>query len=85
MSDVMSFAEVHDQLVELLPARTVLSLLHAAQSGVIGVPGESGTRGASGAGLVDYMWTGILGSNDQSSSPRLIAPVGTTSQPGSGS
>lgn len=77
MSDTLSFAEVHNQLVELLPARTVLSLLHAPQTGVIGAPGDPGRSGSAGPGLVDSM--GLLGNNDQSSASRLV--VGIT-QPG---
>lgn len=77
MSDVMSFAEVHDQLVELLPDRTVLSVLHPAHTGVIGVPGGSGSRGADGPGLVNYISTGILGSNDQPNGSSGINPVGS--------
>lgn len=80
MSDAMSFAEVQDQHVELLPTRTVLSLLHGAPTGVIGEPGEPGTRGSEGPGLVDSTWAGIVGGNDAS---RLVVgitqPAGNTS------
>lgn len=54
MSDVMSFAEVHDQLAELLPARTVLSTLPAPKGPIVGAPGEPGKAGSNGPGLVDY-------------------------------
>jgi hypothetical protein len=83
MSDVMSFAEVGDQLVELLPARTVLSLPHATDVGVIGTPGASGTHGANGPGLVESTWSGLASNNDPSNAPRLIVgitePSGRTS------
>lgn len=79
MSDVMSFAEIHDQFVELLPARTVLSLLHAAQGGIIGAPGRPGARGAHGPGLVDYAWSGLFGNSDQSGLPGTSSPAGMTS------
>lgn len=59
MSDAMSFAEVQDQLVELLPTRTVLSLLSAAQD-VIGTPGKPGAPGNS-QGLVDSAWAVVGG------------------------
>lgn len=50
MSDVMSFAELSGQHVELLPARTVLSMLHSDVAGTAGAPGEPGTAGAPGKG-----------------------------------
>ena len=40
MSDAISFAEIEDQSVQLLPARTVLSLLPAAITGPYGEPGQ---------------------------------------------
>jgi hypothetical protein len=51
MSDVMSFAELTDQHVELLPARTVLSMLHSDIGGTAGAPGQPGTRGADGQSI----------------------------------
>jgi hypothetical protein len=45
MSDVLSFAELDGQHVELLPARTVLSLF-----GTVGNGGNGGTGGAGGSG-----------------------------------
>jgi hypothetical protein len=43
MSDVISFAELGEQHVELLPARTVLSMLHGAINGPFGgPPGDNG-------------------------------------------
>ena len=46
MSDAMSFAEIDGQHVELLPARTVLSLFSATTSG----GGRGGNGGFSGNG-----------------------------------
>lgn len=78
MSDAMSFAEVQDQLVELLPNRTVLSLLPVAQD-VIGTPGKPGTPGNS-ASLVDSAWAGLVGSNGPSGATGGITqPSGITS------
>jgi hypothetical protein len=48
MSDALSFAEVDSQHVELLPARTVMSLLHTDASG--GRGGNAGKGGAGGQG-----------------------------------
>ena len=52
MSDALSFAEMDGQHVELLPARTVLSMFHLDDSTVIGsacetttTPGNSGLLG----------------------------------------
>jgi hypothetical protein len=66
MSDSMSSAELTEQCVELLPARTVLSLWRA---GVDGAPGEPGTPGAPGQSISGSMsmWTYLMG-HDQSDS-----------------
>ncbi|MGH3695295.1 MAG: hypothetical protein ACRDRX_15135 [Pseudonocardiaceae bacterium] len=61
MSDVMSFTELGDQSVELLPARTVLSLMHAPTGAVIGAPGGQGTHGSAGPSLVSETWAFVLG------------------------
>lgn len=42
MSDVLSFAEVDGQRVELLPARTVLSLFTAGPAGPVDTSGAAG-------------------------------------------
>ena len=52
MPDPMSFAELAEQHVELLPARTVLSLWRAGA----GPPGEPGTPGADGQGMPGSFW-----------------------------
>ena len=48
MSDALSFAEIDSQHVELLPARTVLSLFSTGNCGCGG--GGSSTGGHGGAG-----------------------------------
>lgn len=58
MSDAMSNAEIHQQDVELLPARTVLSLL---QTDVTGNNGDAGTAGAKGASMSRFSMLGMLG------------------------
>ncbi len=45
MSDVMRLAELDGQNVELLPARTLLSLLSVVDLGIDGAPGTPGTPG----------------------------------------
>ncbi len=47
MSDAMSFGELGELHVELLPARTLLSLLHASGAGASGDPGTAGAKGQS--------------------------------------
>ncbi|MGH3966329.1 MAG: hypothetical protein ACRDRY_24315 [Pseudonocardiaceae bacterium] len=47
MSDIVSFAELDGQHVELLPARTVLSLFSAGDGGV----GGDGTDGVGKLGI----------------------------------
>ncbi len=48
MSDAMRLAELDGQNVELLPARTLLSLLSVVDLGIDGAPG---TPGAPGPGI----------------------------------
>jgi hypothetical protein len=45
MSDTVSFVEIDGQLVELLPARTVMSMFALGHGGV-------GSKGTGGIGLV---------------------------------
>ncbi|MBV9139924.1 MAG: hypothetical protein JO115_03240 [Pseudonocardiales bacterium] len=51
MSDALSFVELDGQHVELLPARTVLSLFSAGGGGRGGNGGEGGKGGLGRAGL----------------------------------
>lgn len=63
MSDAINFTELSGQHVELLPARTVLSLWQAGTGGITaGVPGEQGDHGTHGASIPgNTMWM-IFGS-----------------------
>lgn len=64
MSEDTSFAEFDGQHVELLPARTVLSLLGTALPGTDGTPG---TPGIPGKGGISGSATGLpLGDNQYS-------------------
>ncbi len=52
MSDALSFADVDAQHVELLPARTVMSLLHTdASGGRVGNAGKGGVGGQGRGGI----------------------------------
>jgi hypothetical protein len=69
MSDVMSFAEFAEQYVELLPARTVLSLWRTGTGGNAGTSGEAGTHGANGQSMPGTtIWALFLGNYDRSGS-----------------
>ncbi|MGH3719826.1 MAG: hypothetical protein ACRDRI_13515 [Pseudonocardiaceae bacterium] len=52
MSDALSFTEIDEQRVELLPARTVLSMFRVGgpRGGDAGNAGQGGTGGAGGEG-----------------------------------
>ncbi|MGH3886672.1 MAG: hypothetical protein ACRDSZ_08885, partial [Pseudonocardiaceae bacterium] len=50
MSDALSFTEINEQHVELLPARTVLSLFSVGGCGGRGGDGGSGGDGGTGRG-----------------------------------
>jgi hypothetical protein len=59
MSDTVNLADLGGQHVELLPARTVLSMFSAVGEGVI--PGGGGAGGeASGGGGATEVATGLL-------------------------
>ncbi|MGH3764042.1 MAG: hypothetical protein ACRDTX_02625 [Pseudonocardiaceae bacterium] len=66
MSDVMSSAEVDDQLVELLPARTVLSALQATPGVGIPTPGAPGNHGSDGASVVGDTFSVVSGTTSPS-------------------
>ncbi|HKR51568.1 MAG TPA: hypothetical protein VJT72_18700 [Pseudonocardiaceae bacterium] len=57
MSDPMCFAELGELHVELLPARTVLSLWAVSTGG----NGDPGTAGANGQGGSKFSFFGIFG------------------------
>jgi hypothetical protein len=63
MPDAMSFAELAEQSVELLPARTVLSMLRTGTGGDAGAHGEPGTHGADGQSIPGSTWWFIFGDN----------------------
>ncbi len=50
MFDALSFGEIADQHVELLPARTVLSMIRVKSGGGVCVGGHGGTGGHGGEG-----------------------------------
>ena len=50
MSDVLSFAEIDVAHVELLPARTVLSMFRVSVGGDAGNGGQGGKGGVGGVG-----------------------------------
>lgn len=51
MSDPLSFAELAEQHVELLPARTVLSVVRAGTDGSATAHSGSGTPGTDGQSI----------------------------------
>ena len=51
MSDALSFTEIDGQQVELLPARTVLSMFALGKGGGDGGVGGAGGKGTGGIGL----------------------------------
>lgn len=63
MSDALSFAEMEGQYLELLPARTVMSMFTAGGCGGCGGEGEGGNggNGQGGIGLNVLSGIGILG------------------------
>jgi hypothetical protein len=68
MFDAMSVAQLAEQHVELLPARTVLSLWRAGIDGAAGAAGDPGTRGADGQSYSGpSMWALITGYNQTES------------------
>ncbi|MGH4010322.1 MAG: hypothetical protein ACRDTH_19545 [Pseudonocardiaceae bacterium] len=72
MSDALSFAEFDGQYVELLPARTVLSLFSASGGGKGGIGGTGGTgTGGIGGNLVDLhaVGGGLTGAGGGAASP----------------
>ena len=50
MFDALSFGEIEDQRVELLPARTVLSMIRVKSGGCVGGNGGTGGNGGEGEG-----------------------------------
>lgn len=81
MSDTISFAELTGQYVELLPARTVLSLWQAGTGGITaGVPGEPGSHGAKGASIAGTtMWMIFGGYQPSESGSTTSSGIGDAS------
>jgi len=65
MFDALSFAEIDGQHVELLPARTVMSMFSLGKGGGDGGQGGNGGKGAGGVG-VNLLDINVLG--DQTNS-----------------
>ena len=79
MFDAMNVAQLAEQHVELLPARTVLSVTHAGIDGTAGDPGAAGTPGANGQSYSGTsMWALITGYN-QTDSGRSVGDASSKS------
>ena len=65
MSDALSFAEIEGQHVELLPARTVLSMFS--------VGGAGGSRGGGGGGGAGTGVPGVTGGEAEASASRFYS------------
>ncbi|PZS25086.1 MAG: hypothetical protein DLM61_20585 [Pseudonocardiales bacterium] len=63
MSDALSFVEIDGQHVELLPARTVMSMFHAGGNGG---NGGAGGAGQGGVGVNVLSGIGVLGTGTAS-------------------
>ncbi len=68
MSDALSFAEIAGQQVELLPARTVLSLFNLGGGGARGGNGGTGGAGGQGRGGIGLNVLNIDAFGDQTNS-----------------
>jgi hypothetical protein len=68
MSDALSFAEIAGQQVELLPARTVLSLFSVHGGGARGGDGGTGGNGGAGRGGIGLNVLNIDAFGDQTNS-----------------
>jgi hypothetical protein len=87
MSDALSFAEIDGQHVELLPARTVMSMsMSMFSSGCGGCGGEEGGDGGTGGaggdaqgglGINILSGIGILGTGNASAANATGGPGGT--------
>lgn len=72
MSDATSCAEFGEQSIELLPARTVLSLFTADVLG----GGEQGKAGANGQGMRGFNFLGMFGWGGSDPAPSTTDPTG---------
>ena len=76
MSDALSFAEIDGQHVELLPARTVLSLVAMGKGGGDGGAGGPGGNGRGGIG-VNLLNINVLGDQANSAGDGVGGPGGS--------
>ncbi len=75
MSDALSFAEIDGQQVELLPARTVMSMF-VVKSGGDGGVGGAGGKGTGGIG-VNLITVDALGDQVNSAGNGIGGPGGS--------
>jgi hypothetical protein len=61
MSDAMNCAELVTQCVELLPARTVMSMLQYGGIDITGPKGDPGTHGENGQSMRGFNFLGWFG------------------------
>lgn len=78
MSDAMSCAELAAQHAELLPARTVLSMLHSStvhpgDIEITGPRGEAGTPGQNGQASGGWKLFGMFGWGGSETAPSTTA------------
>ena len=88
MFDALSFGEIEDQHVELLPARTVLSMIRVKSGGGVCVGGAGGTGGNGGEGSgglgvnANYTYIQSKGLPNSFLQNGLPAPVSPNGVPG---
>jgi hypothetical protein len=73
MSDALSFADIDGQHVELLPARTVMSMFHAGDGG----QGGNGGSANGGLGVNLLAGLGVLGTGSASAADARGGPGGS--------
>ena len=78
MSDALSFVEIDGQHVELLPARTVMSIFHA------GGQGGNGGNGQGGLGINVLSGIGVLGTGSASAGEGACGKGGSADSGGYG-
>jgi len=77
MSDALSFAEIEGQQVELLPARTVMSLVSAHGAGRGGNAGAGGPGGKGRGGIgINLLNINLLGDQDNTAGNGVGGPGG---------
>jgi hypothetical protein len=76
MFDAMSFAEIDGQHVELLPARTVLSMFATGGGSHTGGAGGDGGHAQGGVGVNVLSGLGVLGTGTASGGDAAGGPGG---------